>query len=195
MQLEPHRHLQSWSSACPSASAFARLFQFGLRRACAHTPLAAPGGRVLRGPLGTTTPSFAWRNSGALHRRLLPKARWSKGQGQPRPVSRRWADAKACYAGRVAGEEGFGASSRNPPRLVEFIRRDLRWCKATCSIGSSSGCRPQAGQPLPARIRDLMFIGSPAWVGMRSSPAGSVRGGRPRPPDFMRWDAECADSA
>jgi len=51
--------------------------------------------------------------------------------------------------------------------LIEFIRRDLRWCQATCQYWHFLLLPgPQAREPLPACIRNPDVLGSPAWIGL-----------------------------
>jgi membrane glycosyltransferase len=61
-----------------------------------------------------------------------------------------------------------GASfEENPPTLIEFARRDLRWCQGNMQyvhLVSLPGLRPVSRYQLGFAI--LMFLGSPAWVGL-----------------------------
>src|SRR4029077_16378260 len=72
---------------------------------------------------------------------------------------------KAGYEVRVLTEEG-ASFEQNPPTLVEFIRRDLRWCQGNMQYWhflGLPGLRPVSRYQLVLAI--LMFIGSPAWIG------------------------------
>ena len=72
----------------------------------------------------------------------------------------------AGYDVRVLPEEGLGWEE-NPPTLLEFIRRDLRWCQGNMQYWrflSLPGLRPVSRYQLALAI--VMFIGSPAWIGM-----------------------------
>jgi membrane glycosyltransferase len=72
----------------------------------------------------------------------------------------------AGYDVRVLPEEDLGWEG-NPPTLIEFIRRDLRWCQGNMQYWRFLGL---PGLQLVTRynlaIAILMFIGSPAWIGM-----------------------------
>ena len=67
----------------------------------------------------------------------------------------------ACCA-----EEG-ASFEQNPPSLVEFIRRDLRWCQGNMQYWHflpMPGLHPVSRYQLAFAI--LMFLGSPAWIGL-----------------------------
>jgi membrane glycosyltransferase len=98
---------------------------------------------------------------------------------------------KAGYAVRVLAEEG-SSFEQNPPTLVEFIRRDLRWCQGNMQYWHflrAEGLRPVSRYQLAFAI--LMFVGSPAWIGLLLIGAAAVAMA-PAPADFMRWDAGVA---
>jgi membrane glycosyltransferase len=64
MQIDPRLGiLQSLVIGMPSASAFARIFQFGMRLGMRSTPSAALGGKAIAGRIGAITPSCASRRS------------------------------------------------------------------------------------------------------------------------------------
>ena len=71
---------------------------------------------------------------------------------------------RAGYECRVLAEEG-GSYEENPPHILEFIRRDLRWCHGNMQYFKLLG---EPGLKLTSRIQlvlaILMFIGSPAWM-------------------------------
>ena len=60
---------------------------------------------------------------------------------------------RAGYEVRVLPEED-GSWEENPPTLIEFIRRDLRWCQGNMQYWHFLAARAAARQPLPARLRD-----------------------------------------
>src|SRR5690606_19438041 len=73
---------------------------------------------------------------------------------------------RAGFAVRVLPEEGMGWEE-NPPTLLEFIRRDLRWCQGNMQYWRFlmlPGLKPVSRYQLAFAI--LMFLGSPAWIGM-----------------------------
>jgi membrane glycosyltransferase len=88
-------------------------------------------------------------------------------------------------------EEG-SSFEQNPPTLVEFIRRDLRWCQGNMQYWHflrAEGLRPVSRYQLGFAI--LMFVGSPAWIALLLLGAAAVAIA-PAPADFMRWDAGMA---
>ena len=80
---------------------------------------------------------------------------------------------RAGYEVRVLPDEG-GSWEENPPTLLEFIRRDLRWCQGNMQYWRFLALPGlQAGQPLPARVRDadvprLAGLDGPAGARHRS---------------------------
>jgi membrane glycosyltransferase len=66
----------------------------------------------------------------------------------------------------VLAEEG-ASFEENPPTLLEFIRRDLRWCQGNMQYWHfvwMPGLRPVSRYQLLFAI--LMFLGSPAWLAL-----------------------------
>ena len=72
----------------------------------------------------------------------------------------------AGYHVRVMPREDLGWEE-NPPTLLEFMRRDLRWCQGNMQYWRFlllPNLRPVSRYQLVLAI--LMFIGSPAWIGL-----------------------------
>ena len=94
----------------------------------------------------------------------------------------------AGYFVRVLPDEGLGWEE-NPPTLLEFIRRDLRWCQGNMQYWrflTSPDLKPVSRYQLALAI--LMFIGSPAWIGMLV--LGTLALALVETPaNFMRFDA------
>jgi membrane glycosyltransferase len=87
----------------------------------------------------------------------------------------------------VLPEEDLGWEE-NPPTLIEFIRRDQRWCQGTLQYAffvGQPGIKPVSRFQLAFAM--LMFLGSPAWIGLLvvATLALSLA---PSPGDFMRAD-------
>jgi membrane glycosyltransferase len=91
----------------------------------------------------------------------------------------------AGFEVRVLPQEDLGWEE-NPPTLIEFIRRDLRWCQGNMQYWRFlrlPGLAPVSRYQLMLAI--LMFIGSPAWIGLlvlgtlaaacADTPAGFIR--------------------
>ena len=97
---------------------------------------------------------------------------------------------RAGYEVRVLPEEG-ASWEENPPTLLEFIRRDLRWAQGNMQYWPYL---VMPGLKLVSRYQIafamLMFLGSPAWMGLLvlGTLAVAVQG----PADFIRPDAGMA---
>lgn len=178
--------LQGLIVGLPSTSAFARVFQFGMRLGMRSYTI---GGAWWQGDCGPY-----WGHNAAL--RLAPfiahcalpvlsedgiEDRHILSHDQIEAVLMR----AAGYAVRVLPQEDLGWEE-NPPTLLEFIRRDLRWCQGNMQYWSFlllPGLRPVSRYQLALAI--LMFIGSPAWIGLlvlgtfavafADTPAGFIR--------------------
>jgi FkbM family methyltransferase len=71
---------------------------------------------------------------------------------------------RAGYQVRVLPDETLGWEE-NPPTLIEFIRRDLRWCQGNMQYWRFlflPGLKPVSRFQLAIAL--LMFLGSPAWI-------------------------------
>ena len=95
---------------------------------------------------------------------------------------------RAGYEVRVLPEDDLGWEE-NPPTLIEFIRRDQRWCHGNLQYGHFL---VMPGMKFVSRFQlgfaMLMFLGSPAWIGLLlvGTLALAVA---PSPADFIRPDA------
>jgi membrane glycosyltransferase len=95
---------------------------------------------------------------------------------------------RAGYDVRVLPEEDLGWEE-NPPTLIEFIRRDQRWCQGTLQY---SHFLFMPGMKFVSRFQlafaMLMFLGSPAWIGLLI--VGTLAlAASPSPAEFIRPDA------
>ena len=73
---------------------------------------------------------------------------------------------RAGYEVRVLPEEG-ASCEQNPPTLIEFIRRDLRWCQGNMQYWHflvMPGLKWVSRYQLAFAL--LMFLGSPGWIGL-----------------------------
>ena len=164
MQAEPMLGIvQALVVGLPSTSAFARIFQFGMRLGMRSYTI---GGAWWQGDCGPY-----WGHNAAVrlapftaHCRLpvLPGGAHVMSHDQVEAVLMR----RAGYDVRVLPEENLGWEE-NPPTLLEFIRRDLRWCQGNMQYWRIIG---MPGLKLLSRFQlllaILMFIGSPAWIVM-----------------------------
>jgi membrane glycosyltransferase len=184
--------LQSLVVGMPSASAFARIFQFGMRLGMRSYTIGSAWWQGDCGPY--------WGHNAIVrlkpfmaHCRLpvLTEGALVKGHVLSHDQIEAVLIRKAGYAVRVLAEEG-ASFEQNPPTLVEFIRRDLRWCQGNMQYWhfmQMPGLKPVSRYQLAFAI--LMFIGSPAWIGMLWLGSAAVAAA-PTPAAFMRSDAGVA---
>jgi membrane glycosyltransferase len=167
MQADPRLGiLQGLIVGLPSTSAFARVFQFGMRLGMRSYTIGSAWWQGDCGPY--------WGHNAAL--RLEPfiahcalpivkdgtEDRHILSHDQIEAVLMR----RAGYDVRVLPQEDLGWEE-NPPTLLEFVRRDLRWCQGNMQYWrflSLAGLKPVSRYQLVLAI--LMFIGSPAWIGL-----------------------------
>jgi membrane glycosyltransferase len=190
MQAEPTLGiLQGLVVGLPSVSAFARIFQFGMRLGMRSYTIGSAWWQGDCGPY--------WGHNAVLRLRpfidhcRLPLIPGAEGV-QRHVLSHDQIEAAlmraAGYDVRVLPEEDLGWEE-NPPTLIEFIRRDLRWCQGNMQYWrflTLSGLKPTSRVQLMLAI--LMFAGSPAWLGMLAF--GTIGVARvDDPAQFMRPDA------
>jgi membrane glycosyltransferase len=193
MQIDPRLGiLQSLVIGMPSASAFARIFQFGMRLSMRSYTI---GGAWWQGDCGPywghnaivrIAPFVAHCQLPVLAEGALVKGHVLSHDQVEAVLMRR-----AGYGVRVLAAEG-ASFEQNPPTLVEFIRRDLRWCQGNMQYWHFLRI---PGLPAVSRYQlafaILMFLGSPAWMGLLLIGSAAVALA-PTPADFMRWDAGIA---
>ena len=158
--------LQTLIVGLPSASAFARIFQFGMR----HGMRAYTTGSAWW--LGDAGPYWG-HNALIRTAAFIRHCRLPHLPGKP-PLgglilSHDMVEAalmrRAGYEVRVIPEEG-GSFEVNPPTLPEFIRRDLRWCQGNMQywrLLPVGGFRAMGRLQLALAI--LMYLAGPAWLG------------------------------
>jgi membrane glycosyltransferase len=178
MQRRPHIGiLQTLVTGLPSASAFARIFQFGMRLGMRSYTLGAASWQGDCGPY--------WGHNAIL--RLQP---FIEHCGLPllrgRPplgghvLSHDQIEAalmrRAGYEVRVLVDEG-GSWEENPPTLTEFIRRDLRWCQGNLQYFhflAAPGLKLLSRCQIALAI--AMYLSPAGWIGfllmgtLRSAP-------------------------
>jgi membrane glycosyltransferase len=190
MQADPRLGiLQGLIVGLPSTSAFARVFQFGMRLGMRSYTIGSAWWQGDCGPY--------WGHNAAL--RLKPfiahcalpvlsedgtEDRHILSHDQLEAVLMR----RAGYDVRVLPQEDLGWEE-NPPTLIEFIRRDLRWCQGNMQYWrflSMPGLKPVSRYQLGLAI--LMFIGSPAWIGLLVIGTFAAASSE-TPANFIRADA------
>jgi membrane glycosyltransferase len=187
MQADPQLGiLQSLVTGLPSASAFARIFQFGMRLGMRSYTIGSAWWQGDCGPY--------WGHNAIVrlapfmtHCQLpaLPKGALISGPVLSHDQIEAVLMRRAGYEVRVLPEEG-ASFEQNPPTLIEFIRRDLRWCQGNMQYWHFLGLPGlKAVSRYQLIFALLMFLGSPAWIGLlvigtaavawTGSPAGFIR--------------------
>jgi membrane glycosyltransferase len=191
MQADPRLGiLQGLVVGLPSTSAFARIFQFGMRLGMRSWTIGSAWWQSDCGPY--------WGHNAII--RIAPFVQHCDIPKLPddglfggvlggHVLSHDQIEAalmrRAGYHVRVLPEEDLGWEE-NPPTLIEFIRRDQRWCQGTLQYGNflfTPGLKPVGRFQLAFAM--LMFLGSPAWIGLLV--VGTLAlAAAPTPADFIR---------
>jgi membrane glycosyltransferase len=193
MQIDPRLGImQTLVVGMPSASAFARIFQFGMRLGMRSFTLGSAWWQGDCGPY--------WGHNAILriapfvehcHLPVVTEGALVKGHVLSHDQLEAVLMRRAGYEVRVLPEEG-ASFEQNPPTLVEFMRRDLRWCQGNMqylSFLQLPNLRPVSRFQLMFAI--IMFLRSPAFMALLM--LGSVAVAlAPTPADFMRFDAGIA---
>ncbi len=158
--------LQTLIVGLPSSSAFARIFQFGMRHGMRSY---TTGSAWWLGDAGPYWGHNALIRTDAFtrHCRLphLPGEPPSGGLILSHDMVEAALMRRAGYEVRVIPEEG-GSFEVNPPTLPEFLRRDLRWCQGNMQywrLLPVGGFRAMGRLQLALAI--LMYMAGPAWLG------------------------------
>lgn len=166
MQVDPKLGiLQALVVGLPSSSAFARMFQFGMRLGMRSFTLGSAWWQGDCGPY--------WGHNAII--RIAPFTEHCElpvlsGRGllgghilshdQIEAVLMR----RAGYDVRVLPEENLGWEE-NPPTLTEFVRRDVRWCQGNMQYWRLVGMRGiKAVSRFQIGFAILMYFGSPIWI-------------------------------
>jgi len=193
MQVAPRLGiLQSLVIGMPSTSAFARLFQFGMRLSMRSYTIGSAWWQGDCGPywghnaIIRLAPFMAHCELPILSEGALVKGHVLSHDQVEAVLMRR-----AGYEVRVLADEG-GSFEQNPPTLLEFIRRDLRWCQGNMQYWHfllMRGLKPVSRYQLGFAI--LMFLGSPAWMGLLVLGSAALALAK-TPAAFIRPDAGMA---
>jgi membrane glycosyltransferase len=157
--------LQSLVVGMPSASAFARIFQFGMRHGMRSYTMGQAWWVGECGP-------FWGHNALVRIKPFYEQCELPMLPGKPplggHVLSHDQVEAtlmrRAGYEVRVLPVER-GSWEENPPTMLEFARRDVRWCQGNMQylkLLSLPGLYPMSRFQLVWAI--LMFIGIPAWT-------------------------------
>src|SRR5205807_5000493 len=155
--------LQGLVVGLPSTGAFARIFQFGMRLGMRSYTLGSAWWQGDCGPY--------WGHNAVI--RLAPFI--AHCHIPPRPdgthiLSHDQIEAvlmrRAGYEVRVLPEEELGWEE-NPPTLLEFIRRDLRWCQGNMQywpLLALPGLKAVSRYQIAFAL--IWFLASPAWMAL-----------------------------
>ena len=157
--------LQSLVVGMPSSSAFARIFQFGMRHGMRSYTMGSAWWIADCGPF--------WGHNAFVriapfrdecHLPILPGGPPLGGHVLSHDQVEATLMRRAGYEVRVLPEE-LGSWEENPPTILEFVRRDLRWCQGNMQyvkLLNIPGLLPMSRFQLVWAI--LMFIGVPAFT-------------------------------
>ncbi len=159
--------LQSLVVGMPSASAFARIFQFGMRHGMRSYTM---GQAWWVGDCGPFWGHNALVRIKPFHEQcdlpMLPGKPPLGGHVLSHDQVEATLMRRAGYEVRVLPEER-GSWEENPPTMLEFARRDVRWCQGNMQyvkLLDLPGLYPMSRFQLVWAI--LMFLGIPAWTVM-----------------------------
>jgi len=157
--------LQSLVVGMPSASGFARIFQFGMRHGMRSYTMGQAWWVGDCGPF--------WGHNAVVRIKpfyeqcdlpILPGSPPLGGHVLSHDQVEATLMRRAGYEVRVLPEER-GSWEENPPTMLEFARRDVRWCQGNMQylkLLNLPGLYPMSRFQLVWAI--LMFIGIPAWT-------------------------------
>ena len=159
--------LQGLVVGLPSTSGFTRLFQFGMRLGMRSYTMGSAWWQADCGPY--------WGHNAAI--RIKPFIEHCElpqlpdDKGAPRHIlSHDQVEAvlmrRAGFEVRVIPQEDE-SWEENPPTLIEYIRRDLRWCEGNLQyihLLTLPGLKFLSRYQLCIAI--LMFLSSPAWIAL-----------------------------
>ncbi|HXF53567.1 MAG TPA: glucans biosynthesis glucosyltransferase MdoH [Hyphomicrobiaceae bacterium] len=157
--------LQSLVVGMPSMSAFARIFQFGMRHGMRAYTMGQAWWVGDCGPFwGHNAMVRIKPFSEACELPVLPGGPPLGGHVLSHDQVEATLMRRAGYEVRVLPEER-GSWEENPPTMLEFARRDIRWCQGNLQylkLLDMPGLKPMSRFQLAWAI--LMFLGLPAWT-------------------------------
>ena len=159
--------LQSLVVGMPSRSAFARIFQFGMRQGMRSYTMGQAWWVGDCGPFwghNALARIAPFRDHCELP--VLPGAAPFGGHILSHDQVEATFMRRAGYEVRVMPEEG-GSWEENPPTILEFMKRNTRWCQGNLQyfkLLGTKGLYPVSRFQLVWAI--LMFLGIPAWTFM-----------------------------
>jgi membrane glycosyltransferase len=167
--------LQSLVVGTPAPSGFARIFQFGMRHGMRSYTMGAAWWQGDCGPY--------WGHNALIRVRPFRRhCRLPLLPGKPplggHILSHDQVEAvlmrRAGYEVRVIPVEGESWED-NPPTLMDFTNRDLRWCQGNMQywkLLGLRGLRPVSRFQIFTAI--MMYMGAPAWMVMTATAAAKL---------------------
>ncbi|MGE0769688.1 MAG: glucans biosynthesis glucosyltransferase MdoH, partial [Hyphomicrobiaceae bacterium] len=157
--------IQTLVVGMPSSSAFARIFQFGMRHGMRSYTMGQAWWTADCGP-------FWGHNAVVRIRPFIEQCELPLLPGKPplggHVLSHDQVEAtlmrRAGYEVRVLPFEG-GSWEENPPTMLDFAKRDVRWCQGNMQyvkLLDLPGLKPMSRFQLVWAV--LMFLGLPAWT-------------------------------
>lgn len=157
--------LQSLVVGMPSSSAFARIFQFGMRHGMRSYTMGQAWWVGECGPFwGHNAMVRIKPFAEQCHLPILPGKPPLGGHVLSHDQVEATLMRRAGYEVRVLPEER-GSWEENPPTMLDFIQRDVRWCQGNMQylkLLDLPGLLPMSRFQLVWAI--LMFLGIPAWT-------------------------------
>ncbi|SIO54524.1 membrane glycosyltransferase [Rhodovulum sp. ES.010] len=157
--------LQSLITGLPSQSFFTRAFQFGMRHGMRSYTL---GSAWWQGDCGPNWGHNVLIRAEPFHAHCMLPLLPGDGPLGGHILSHDQVEAvlmrRAGYEVRVIAEESE-SHEENPPSLVDFIRRDLRWCQGNMQyfrLLGLPGLKPLSRLQLYLAIQ--MYLAAPAWM-------------------------------
>ena len=157
--------LQSLAVGTPSRSAFARIFQFGMRQGMRPYTIGSAWWNGDCGPFwghNALVRTAPFRDH--CHLPALPENAIMGGRILSHDQVEAVLMRKAGYEVRVLPVEG-GSWEDNPPHVLEFMQRDTRWCQGNLQYVHLLNMRdisPTSRFQLIWAV--MMFAGLPAWT-------------------------------
>jgi len=159
--------IQTLVVGMPSSSAFARIFQFGMRHGMRSYTMGQAWWTGDCGP-------FWGHNAVVRIKPFVEECELPMLPGKPplggHVLSHDQVEAtlmrRAGYEVRVLPFEG-GSWEENPPTMLDFAKRDVRWCQGNMQyvkLLDLPGLKPMSRFQLVWAV--LMFLGLPAWTFM-----------------------------
>ena len=170
--------LQSLVVGSPARSAFARIFQFGMRHGMRSYTMGATWWQADCGPYwghNALIRAHAFRRHCRLP--ILPGKPPLGGHILSHDQVEAALMRRAGYEVRVLPVETESWED-NPPTLMDFSKRDLRWCQGNMQyfpLLGLRGLRPTSRFQIFAAI--MMYFGAPAWMLMTLAAASMLAGG------------------